>query len=204
MQQLLDFLLYWDYTIWYYINIEWHNDVLDAILPYLRNQWTWTPLYLFLLFFMPMNYRRTGIIWCLFFIFTFAISDFTSASLIKPYFHRTRPCNNAYLLQLARVLVPCGSGYSFPSSHAANHFALGIFMAATLGRKIKLLWFVCLLWAILVGYSQIYVGVHFPADIVFGGTIGIITSILTSILFNRFFKLERRIKMQKTEVLSQN
>ena len=187
---LVDRILYYDYSAWYYINAEWHTPFLDFIVPFLRNQWTWAPLYLFLAIFMPKNFGKRGYIWCASFIITFAISDQVSAHLLKPIFHRTRPCNNPNLVDMVHNIVPCGSGYSFPSSHASNHFALAFFMAVTLGRKIRWVWPVAVLWAMAVAYAQVYVGVHFPLDIAFGAVIGITIGSLTGILFNRRFALE--------------
>ena len=114
LAKIHEFLVYWDYTIWYYLNTQWVTDFLDFIVPFIRNQWTWAPLYLFLLIFMPLNFGRKGWMWLLFFILCFGIGDFVSASIIKPYFMRPRPCNNPYIQDITHLLVHCGSGYSFP------------------------------------------------------------------------------------------
>ncbi len=189
MDKLRDLIVYWDYTSWYYLNTVWHNPLLDAILPYFRNQWTWAPLYLFLAVFMPLNFRKKGLMWCVFFILTFTLTDYVSASLIKPHFHRIRPCNNPYLTQVIHNIVDCGSGYSFPSSHAANHFGLAIFSAITLGHLAKWIWPVAITWAVLVSYSQVYVGVHFPLDVTCGGLLGVIVGIITAKVYNRVYNL---------------
>ncbi|MCB9064474.1 MAG: phosphatase PAP2 family protein [Chitinophagales bacterium] len=189
---MIDRLILWDYEAWLYLNTQWVNPVLDAIMPFVRNQWTWAPLYLFLLIFMPMNYKRKGFMWCVFFLLTFALGDFISASIIKPLYLRPRPCNNIHLKDITHLLVPCGSGYSFPSSHATNHFALGIFSAITFKHITKWIWPIGLLWAISVGYAQIYVGVHFPGDVLVGGLLGSIVAIITGSVFNRIYKLERK------------
>src|SRR5215469_10596521 len=118
MKQLHDLIVYCDYTAWYYMNVVWQNGFMDAVAPFLRNQWFWAPLYLFLLIFMPSNYGKKGWLWCLFFLLCFAIGDQISAHLIKPYIHRLRPCNDPLIKNIVHLLVPCGSGYSFPSSHA--------------------------------------------------------------------------------------
>lgn len=191
LQKIQELLVYWDYTTWYYLNTVWHNPVLDAIVPYLRNQWTWAPLYLFLLVFMLANFGWRGFIWCLFFIATFGIADFSSATLIKPLFQRMRPCNNPYLVDMVHNIVPCGSGYSFPSSHAANHFALGVFGASTLHQKIKAVWPIAMLWALSVAYAQVYVGVHFPLDVLCGGIIGALVGMVTAGLFHKISPLDR-------------
>jgi undecaprenyl-diphosphatase len=189
MQQIHDFLIYWDYTIWYYINVVGHTPFLDIIIPFFRNQWFWVPLYLFLAIFMPANFGRKGLIWCLFFILTFALGDYISATTIKPFVHRLRPCNNPNLASMVHLIVPCGSGLSFPSSHATNHFGLGVFMAVSLQKVAKWIWPVALFWAALVCYSQIYVGVHFPLDIVCGAMLGASIGAFTGKIYNRYFQL---------------
>ncbi len=198
MQKLLETLIGWDYAAWYYLNTVWQNDVLDAIVPYLRNQWTWAPLYLFLLLFMTINFGRKGWMWCVFFLLTFAIADQLSATLIKPYVHRLRPCNNPYLQQFVHLLVPCGSGYSFPSSHAANHFALAVFGSITWQRHGKWIWPASLLWAASVAYAQVYVGVHFPLDVVCGGILGALAGIVTGKVYNKVYGLHK----EKTEAIA--
>jgi len=189
LKHLHDLLLSWDYTIWYAINTGWSNPFLDAVVPFLRNQWFWTPLYLFLLLFMPARFRKKGWLWCLGFILTFALADQVSAHLIKPFFHRLRPCNNPQLVGIAHVLVPCGSGYSFPSSHATNHFALAFFSIFTLRKIAKWIWPVGIIWAALVSFAQVYVGVHYPIDVTCGAILGIALGILTGKIFNRYSRL---------------
>lgn len=198
MQKIFEFILRLDYEAWFYLNAMWHNDVLDAIIPYLRNQWTWAPLYLFLLMFTTMNYGRKGWMWCVFFLLTFALSDQLSAHLIKPYVHRIRPCNNPYLVHLVHNIVPCGSGYSFPSSHAANHFALAVFSSITMRHITKWVWYIGIAWALSVAYAQVYVGVHFPLDVTCGGLLGVCVGIITGNLYNRVYGLHK----QKAEVVT--
>ncbi|MEI8279117.1 MAG: phosphatase PAP2 family protein [Bacteroidota bacterium] len=192
LQKIHDTILYWDYTIWYYVNTVWHNSYLDAVIPFLRNQWFWAPLYLFLLIFMPMNYGKKGWIWCLGFLITFALCDHISAAWVKPFFHRLRPCNDPYLSRVVHIIVPCGSGYSFPSSHATNHFGMGTFSAITMYGRVKGIMLIAFLWAFSVSYAQVYVGVHFPLDVTVGATLGICIGILTGKLFNFKFKLSSK------------
>ncbi len=183
LEKLHEILMYLDYNTWYYVNTVWHNDFLDALVPFFRNQWTWVPLYLFLLVFMLKNFGYRGVLWCLFFVGTFAISDQISAHFLKPIFQRVRPCNDPNLASLVHIIVPCGSGYSFPSSHAANHFSLGIFSALTLRHSVRWIWPIALFWAFSVSYAQVYVGVHFPLDVAFGGLLGAGVGVITAKLF---------------------
>ena len=193
LQKLHEILVQTDLTVWYYLNSTWHNSFLDYIIPFFRNQWTWTPLSLFLLVFMLQNFGKTGIIWCLFFIGTFAISDQLSAHVFKEIFHRIRPCNDPRLANLVHIIVPCGSGYSFPSSHATNHFALAVFGAMTLEKRVKWVWYAALFWAASVSYAQVYVGVHFPLDVTCGALLGIAVGMITARLFHMKFSLAEKL-----------
>lgn len=174
-----------DLEVWYYLNATWHNEVLDAFIPFFRNQFFWAPLYLFLLVFVLVNFGKKGLFWCAAFLIAFGLADYTSASLIKPFVNRVRPCNNPYLADIVHLLVPCGGGKSFPSSHATNHFALAAFMAATLGREHRWVRWVVFLWAGLIAYSQVYVGVHYPLDVVCGGLLGLVIGTVVGRVFER-------------------
>lgn len=186
---LPDILLYWDHVAWFYINTRWHNAFFDSVIPFLRNQWFWAPLYLFLLLFFPARFGKKGWQWCAGFIISFGLSDQLSATVMKPWFHRVRPCNNHWLAGLVHNIVPCGGGYSFPSSHAANHFALAVFMGITLGAGARWIWPAALIWAFVVAMSQVYVGVHFPLDVVCGAAVGSVCGLVAGTLFNRRYKL---------------
>lgn len=186
-----DILVSWDHSVWYYINTQWHNDVTDNIFPYLRNQWFWVPLYLFLAIFIPYNFGKKGLIWCAGFIVSFIFSDQVSATLMKPYFHRLRPCHNPALNDVIHLLVSCGGNNSFPSSHAANHFSIGIFTAVTLGMRARWIWPVSIIWALSVAYAQVYVGVHYPLDVLCGGAVGTVIGICTGKLFNKYVGLDK-------------
>jgi undecaprenyl-diphosphatase len=191
MQSFKDILAQYDHTIWLYMNVKWHNGFFDVVMPYLREQWFWAPLYLFLLIFMPAQFGRRAFLWCLAFLICFAIGDQVSAHMIKPFMHRLRPCNDPNYQNLVHLLVPCGSGFSFPSSHATNHFAMGIFSAVTLQKYAKWIWPVAIFWAASIAYAQVYVGVHFPVDIFGGALIGTAIGLVVGFVFNRFIKLRQ-------------
>lgn len=106
---------------------------------------------------------------------TFAITDYTSASILKPLFERLRPCYDTSLSGKINILEDCGGQYSMPSSHASNHFGLAILWYWVIrfltGKKWNWVW----LWAAVICYAQVYTGKHFPFDIVAGALLGIIT-----------------------------
>ncbi len=93
-------------------------------------------------------------------------TDQLTSSVLKPVVARLRPCSNAYGVREVHMpmLVECGSGFSMPSSHAANHFAIAVFVGLLFYRNSRFLIVALLLWAALVSVAQVYVGVHFPLD----------------------------------------
>jgi len=193
LRKLHNLVVSCDHTIWYYMNTQWHNTFLDAVIPWLRNPWFWAPLYLFLAIFIPARFRKQGLIWCVLFLVSFALSDQISVNIIKPHFHRLRPCNNPSLASIIHLLVECGGGYSFPSAHAANHFSMGVFIAVTLHKQAKWIAPVAILWALLVSFAQVYVGVHYPLDVTCGALLGIAIGLCTGKFYNRYFSLNKNI-----------
>jgi undecaprenyl-diphosphatase len=178
-----------DFQAWYYLHAVWRSEFLDAIMPYVRNQFTWAPLYLFLLVFMPANFGKRGWIWCLGFILCFALGDTISGGMIKPLMHRVRPCNDPRLQEYVHLIVPRSTGWSFPSSHATNHFALGTFSAITMHGRLKWFWPIPITWALAIGYAQVYVGVHFPFDVLAGCLLGAIVGVLVAKLYGHRWSL---------------
>jgi membrane-associated phospholipid phosphatase len=182
-------ILKWDNVAFEWIHLKGQNTFLDFILPFIRNPYFWGPLYIFIAIFMYQTFGRKGLIWMLFFIITFAISDFVSASIIKPIIHRVRPCNDAFWISQIRHLVPRSHGFSFPSSHATNHFALAVFGIITCRSFFKQVVLFALIWASIIAYAQVYVGVHYPVDVLCGALLGTWAGYITGNYFNLRFKL---------------
>jgi membrane-associated phospholipid phosphatase len=182
---MFEYIQHIDEFILQFIHVKAANARLDWMIPFLRNPYFWAPVYLFLLAFMWKNYRANGLWWCAFFFVTFVFCDFISASLIKPLVHRIRPCNSVNYLFTIRELVKCGSGYSFPSSHATNHAGLSLFIIITLQQKHKIAAFLAILWVLLVCYAQLYVCVHYPSDILSGLLLGS----LIGLFFGKYFNV---------------
>lgn len=113
------------------------------------------------------------------------MTDFISSEIIKKTVKRERPCQLKAFDNQINVLTRCGSGYSFTSSHAANHFGLGIMLFYLLWDKRKKLAMLFILWASLISISQVYVGVHFPLDIFAGALLGLVIASLMLVLFKK-------------------
>jgi len=169
---MFDQLIQLDHQAFLGINQGLANPFFDWIMPLLRNRFFWIPLYFFLIVFLARHYKKFGWICVLFLLITFAISDFVSASMIKPIFERLRPCNEIGFREDIRSLVHCGGGFSFPSSHATNHFAIGVFLIVVFAHRWKPIIPLALGWAFSISFAQVYVGVHFPIDVTVGALLG--------------------------------
>lgn len=167
----MDSLLQLDYSIFHFINHTISNSFLDVLLPFLRHANNWIPLYIFVAIYLLYKYNIEAIKYILYIVLAFALADYISAGIIKPFVARLRPCHSAYL-QVNLLLGHCGGKWSFPSTHATNHIAiaLSIVMANIFTKRwINLCW---IIWAIAIGFAQIYVGVHFPSDVLAGIILG--------------------------------
>lgn len=182
---MIDQIVHIDQEIFLAINQGLSNPVFDWLLPILRNPYTWAPLYLFLVIFFIKTYGKTGILIVVMTLATFGASDAVSSHLIKKSVKRVRPCNDIEFKEEVNIRVRCGSGFSFTSSHATNHFALAFFWIALFRRKWKHAMWLCITWATLISVSQIYVGVHYPFDILCGATLGILIGIATGYIFKK-------------------
>lgn len=183
-----EWLIQADKWLFTFINQYLSNPAFDAIAPWWRESVTWTPLYLFLLIFIAINCKKTSLPWIGIALVTILLSDQLSSTLVKPFFGRLRPCNDPELLGNVRLLLDgCGAGYSFTSSHATNHFALAMYLSVTLQAWIKGYAWILFVWAFSIAYAQVYVGVHFPLDVVGGAILGAGIGLFTARLYtNRF------------------
>ena len=179
-----------DQSIMIWIHEVSSNVVFDTIMPWFRNPYFWIPVYAFLLYFSVKKFGRNGLLWCLAFIMVFGIADFTSASILKPFFGRLRPCNDPIVKDYLNVIVHCGSGKSFPSSHSSNHFGLSFFIIFTIGRVYQWLRWPAIIWAVLVVMAQVYVGVHYPGDILGGMIVGLFSGGMVAYFFNKYVSLK--------------
>jgi membrane-associated phospholipid phosphatase len=176
--------LNFDVTWFKKINHDWTNPVFDAVLPLVRESVIWVPLYVFLIAFAWQNFREQWYMWMLFAIATALLTNFISSDIIKELTNKPRPCRTPGLEPAARVLVNyCPISSSFTSSHATNHFGLAMFLYMTLRPVVKWGW-LFFLWAFMIIYAQVYVGVHYPGDVIFGALLGCLIGYMTSALFH--------------------
>jgi membrane-associated phospholipid phosphatase len=181
-------LIEWDQSLFKKINSDWANPFFDALMPFLRNALYWIPLYLFIIVFVLLNFKTKGIWWIVFFLCTAALTDMIGTYVFKHNFQRLRPCADPdFYMQVRLVLNRCAGGYSFTSNHAANHFGMAAFFFVTFRHLLKKWGIAALIWAALIAYAQVYVGVHYPLDVLMGAIIGTALGISTGTIFNKRF-----------------
>lgn len=174
-----------DYGLMLRINQEWQHPYLDRLALILRESVAHAPLYLFLSLFMLFNFGRQGLWWFVTALALVSISDYLSSHVIKEYFDRPRPCRDAVMAYQIRFLARyCGANGSFISSHASNHFALATFIYLTL-RHMGRGWLFVFPWAASVAYAQVYVGVHYPSDVIAGGAFGAALGAMAALYFKK-------------------
>lgn len=165
-----------DKDIFLYFNSH-HNEFWDVVMETVSSRWSWLPLYALLLVMVIITYRKR---WWLILICVAALiaSSDQVSGIFKRSVGRYRPCHNLELQDVVHVVDGCGGKYGFVSSHAANTFALAMFLSLLLRRRRKYFPYFIFPWAILVSYSRIYIGVHYPADLAAGGLLGILLAII--------------------------
>ncbi|RZK53776.1 MAG: phosphatase PAP2 family protein [Pedobacter sp.] len=178
-------LLQWDTELFLKIHRGLSNDFFDWILPLVRNRFFWSPLYLFIIIFCIKQYRKTGVYIIAILLLTFALGDGISSKLIKPNVGRLRPCNEPTLSDQIIRRVPCGRGKSFPSSHATNHFGIAVLLICIFYRKWRWILPLGLAWAFIISFAQVYVGVHYPVDTMFGAILGACIGFFTYYIFRK-------------------
>ncbi len=193
MFSLLQFPLWqkiqeWDQWLFIKLNSGLSNPVFDAIMPFLRHGNSWAPLYLFFAVFVLLNYRGKGWWWIVFFIATVALTDMIGTYAFKHNFYRPRPCADLdFSYRVHFLLDQCSGSSSFISNHAANHFGMATFLFVTFSHVTKKWLWLAFVWASLIAFAQIYVGVHYPLDVLAGALLGIMIGSLSGKLFNKRF-----------------
>jgi len=166
-----------------------HSPGWDKVMVLISAKLTWVPLYLFILVLLAIKYKKSLLLIIPIIILTITAADQLSVHAFKEVFMRLRPCHEPSLEGLVHTVNDkCGGMYGFVSSHAANSFAAAVLSIGLLRKK----WFTVLMitWAVLVSYSRVYLGVHYPGDIIAGAALG---ALLGYVFYKLYFYFDDRI-----------
>ena len=187
MQNLMEGIIKWDQRLFFHINGQWTNTFLDKLLLWFRTSDNWIPLYVFFLIFLIKKLKVKTWKWVLLAIVNVTLTDQLSSNFFKPFVHRLRPCQDPQVLDKVKLVVDhCLTSFSFTSSHAANHFGIATFIFFTLQPLLNNYRYLFFVWAGIISYAQVYVGVHYPIDVFAGAFIGIFIGWALSLLYNKW------------------
>jgi undecaprenyl-diphosphatase len=164
-----------------------HSEGMDPVMALISSKSIWIPLYLVILFSVYRKYGFKGLapLVILSFGVMLAFTDLGSVHLFKKVFMRYRPCHNLDLMSMIHIVDGhCGGKYGFISSHAANTFGLATYFSFLMRKR--WIWVSMLTWAAVVSYSRIYLGVHYPADILGGLLWGLASGSFLYFLMSKF------------------
>ncbi len=180
---MIDKLIEWDQQLFLFLN-GLHADWLDPIMLQITGRNIWFPLYGVIIFIIVKQLKWRSAYLLLGFALLITLADQSASGFFKPFFERLRPCNEPALDGLIHMVKGCGGKYGFASSHASNTFALAIFLWLIYRNMYAK---ILIVWAFVVSYSRIYVGVHYPGDIIMGAILGWISALIVYYLYKRFF-----------------
>lgn len=188
-----------DKEILLFINSH-HNSFFDSVMWFASDKTSWLPLYIFLSILLISKYKQAAWFMFLLIVPLIVASDMFTSEILKSLTGRLRPSHHQGLENMLHYVHNYRGGlYSFPSSHAANTFALITYLCLITAKKIKWLPYLLIPFALLVSYSRMYLGVHYPSDILGGIFIG---AFLGWIFSEFYFKLSD--SLNKTKVANGN
>lgn len=161
--------------------------ILDGFMTMMSSTWIWIPVYLWTGYVLIKRNQTQGVLGLLFIFLTLALTEQLSVHGFKEVFQRLRPCHEPSLQESVRLVTGhCGGQFGFVSTHATNAF--GFLIISSLIMRDKTFFWSILAWAIILSYSRIHLGVHYPGDILGGIILGLIIGLFTFAFYQKIAK----------------
>lgn len=160
-----------DKELFSYLN-NLHTSWLDPVMYFLTHTLSWAPLFVYLLYLIVKHHGKNAWIFLFGITLTVILADQITSTLMKPYFARLRPTHDPSIRDTVHTVNDYfGGKYGFASSHAANTFGVAVLIFLLLRKHFRAAGLI-FIWAAFVSYTRIYLGVHFPGDIIAGAIVG--------------------------------
>lgn len=187
-----------DQQLFLFINSS-NSPFFDHFMYAISGRLIWVPLYLAILIYLGIKYKRKFLIILIFIILAATLAD-QSSVIVKNIFHRLRPCHEPSIIGIVHLVNgECGGVYGFVSSHATNCFDVALLSLLFIKKR----WYTIsiIFWAGIIGYSRIYLGVHYPGDVICGSFLG---AFIGWSMYNLYILTDNKILMDKPYFNSQN
>jgi len=183
---MLELLNQLDQQLFLFLN-QFHSKGLDIFMGIITDKKPWIPFYALIIWFLFWKYHRKAISMIVAIVITIALCDQFASGFCKPFFARLRPCYNEEIKHLIHLVGGCGGNFGFISSHSANTFGLATFLFLLIKNDFpQVRWMFA--WAAVVSYSRVYVGVHYPGDVLVGALSGAFWAVIVFYLYQIWYK----------------
>ncbi|MGH7493624.1 MAG: phosphatase PAP2 family protein [bacterium] len=170
-----------------------HTPLWDEIMWFASGKWSWVPFYLMLIAVLSWKFKKNAVPMILLIALLILMSDQLASGIFKPLVQRLRPSHEPGLGETLHIVNGYRGGlYGFMSSHAANSFALAFYLTLVAASQLKWLPFVLIPWALFVSISRVYLGVHYPSDVLAPVVFSLLIAWCVSYLYHQIIKYVRR------------